>query len=343
MKQIPLLARIAVALQILAGCGTDSLTPPTDIAHPLYGVVVSGSQVAAPSNVNAVVASAGTIDIGWQDNTTNETRFDLQRSTSGPAGPFSLLIHKGANVTAHRDGGLSPATQYCYRIRAVQVKSYSTVVSPYSSSACAQTPPAAPPVPQPAFGAAAAPASSNVVHLRWTASGSFTDSFRIGRSTDGGSVWSVTATVSRSGRLFFDSGLQSEQQVCYRVTAFNASGEAPPSNTACTTPPAAPTALTATAVDGENLELSWSDNSTVEQGYAVWVHWFQAACCPEGEACDAGIYEGDSLLAELPADATTYQTAGVVGQDICGSTTWYEVFAKMDGGYSTAASYVLDP
>jgi hypothetical protein len=345
MKQTPLLAHHAFALLLLAGCGSDSVAPPTPISQPMYGVVVSGSQVAAPSNVSAVLASDIAIDIGWQDNTTNETRFEVQRSTSGPAGPFSLLLNKSANVTTHRDGGLAAASQYCYRIRAVRVTSYSTVVSPYSGSACAQTPPAALPVPQAASGVAAAPGSSIAVYVRWTASGLAVDGFRIGRSTDGGSVWNLAATVSRSDRVFLDRGLESEQQVCYRVTAFNASGDAPPSNTACTTPPAAPTGLTATQVDAETFELSWADNSAVEQGYAVWAHSYYAPCCPEdeGSACDAGTYEGDDLIGELPANATTFRQPGVVGQDICGYFAWYEVFATRDGGYSTGAMYLLDP
>src|SRR2546422_2209429 len=42
---------------------------------------VGGPTVKAPSNTNASAASDTRIDVSWQDNSTNETGFDVWRSS----------------------------------------------------------------------------------------------------------------------------------------------------------------------------------------------------------------------------------------------------------------------
>ena len=130
----------------------------------------------------------------------------------------------------------------------------------------------------------------------------------------------MTAATTGPDEYYFDeAGLSAEQQACYRVFAFNSLGDSPPSNTACTTPPAAPTDLIATAVDAISVDLTWSDNSAVEDGYEVWV--------------DDG-YGSQYSVAALGANTTTFRTNYYYA---------YWVVAVKDGGYSDISNIAYPP
>jgi hypothetical protein len=75
------------------------------------------SPPTAPSGLAATAASATEIDLTWTDNSSNETAFSIERSTSS-AGPFTVVGSVGPNVTSFADSGLSAATTYYYRVDA---------------------------------------------------------------------------------------------------------------------------------------------------------------------------------------------------------------------------------
>ena len=77
----------------------------------------------------------GQLNLSWQDNSTNETGFEVERAT-GSGGTFSKLATVGANVLAYTDSSPSASTNYCYRVRAFN----SAGASAYTASACATTP-----------------------------------------------------------------------------------------------------------------------------------------------------------------------------------------------------------
>ena len=66
-----------------------------------------GPTLAAPSNTSAVAVSWDQINVGWRDNSSNETGFEVHRSTTGPSGAFALVATTGANGTSYGNGGLS--------------------------------------------------------------------------------------------------------------------------------------------------------------------------------------------------------------------------------------------
>lgn len=78
-----------------------------------------------------------TMPLSWNDNSTNEDGFKIERSTS-PNGPFALAGSVVANVNKYSDvipndpGG----QQYCYRVHAFN----GVGVSGYSNIACVTTP-----------------------------------------------------------------------------------------------------------------------------------------------------------------------------------------------------------
>src|SRR5256884_3594633 len=296
---------------IFSGCDHKQLTAPSLEAASTAG---SGSAPAAPSSTNAVAVSDSRIDVSWQDNSSNETGFEVHRSTTGASGSFALLIGVGANVKAYSNTGLASSTQYCYKVRAFRITGSNTSYSAFSAAACATTLP--PPAPAAPSGTDAKPSASTVVDVSWVDNSTNESGFRVERSLDAGSTWTNAGTVGSNVASFQDPGRSSEQLVCYRVVAFNAGGDSPPSNADCTAPPAAPTGLTATAeADQPAIDLTWRDNSAVEDRYEV--------------LRDDRLF-GRWLVANLPANATSYRDASV------GNNTTYEyhVRAKKDGGFS---------
>ena len=272
--------------------------------------------VMAPTNVTAVASSTNRIDIQWQDNSTNETRFEVYRSVYPQGDWFSLLATTAGNTTGYSDQGLLPGTEYCYKIQAVQVSGGLIVAVWPSNIVCAWT------LPNATTSATATPDNSHTVSVRWTAVGAY---FRIDRSTDGGVVWNTAGTAYNT-RWFWDN-VEPEQAVCYRVVTYNTSGEAPPSDMDCTTSPARPTEVMWSTIDASTVELTWRDNSSVEDGYEVramyddcWSDWDGTVYCD-------GYFE--SVIAVLPANTTSFRSNAGGGGKV-------SVYAMKDGGYSTA-------
>src|SRR5207248_1224468 len=72
---------------------------------------------AAPTNLSATTFNYSQINLAWVDNASNETSFVIQRSLDG-INNWTNLPPQGANVVSYSDIGLSPATQYYYRVYA---------------------------------------------------------------------------------------------------------------------------------------------------------------------------------------------------------------------------------
>src|SRR5438045_7466005 len=84
------------------------------------------------------------IDLSWTDNSSDETSFELQRSTDGFA--TVAVINLGANVTSYSNTGLAASTTYTYRVRAKNSggsSDFSTTATATTSDPPADTPPVA--------------------------------------------------------------------------------------------------------------------------------------------------------------------------------------------------------
>ena len=288
----------------------------------------------APSNVTAVAVSSQQVDVGWRDNSSDEARFEIDKIYSDAGATYTNTYMVPANVQAFRFESLVPATEYCFRVRAVAVYTTAsgfndTEYSAYSNTACVSTPLGPPP---PASGAVASPSGSTSVSVIWTGVWRVGDSFRIDRSTDGGVAWQVAGTVSSAEYFpFKDEPLPSERRVCYRVVAYNATAAAEPSNTTCTIPPAAPTEAMVRQVEATGLELTWRDISAVEDGYEALITTTQ---CESDGNNNWSCWSYDLLLGVLPAGSTRLLLPTWANPYTYGPIS---VRAMKDGGYSDPA------
>jgi hypothetical protein len=95
-------------------------------------ITVLATQMAAPGNLTAVAVGIKRIDLTWNDNSTVETGFRIERSTNNAK--FSLIATVGAGVTSYSNTGLRRGKLYYYRVRA----NGSPVNSAYSNTTSAR-------------------------------------------------------------------------------------------------------------------------------------------------------------------------------------------------------------
>ncbi len=97
----------------------------------------------APINLTATSTSFSRIDLQWEDTSSNETGFKIERKT-GIGGTYSEIDSVGIGQTAYASTELMGGTTYYYRVRAFN----NDGPSGYSNEASSTTP-GEPPVPPP--------------------------------------------------------------------------------------------------------------------------------------------------------------------------------------------------
>ncbi|GAA4154726.1 hypothetical protein GCM10022217_12120 [Chryseobacterium ginsenosidimutans] len=184
--------------------------------------------IIPPTNLNftnAVTAGAtpsSSLTVNWSDNATNETNYVLERSPNGTA--FSVIATLPANTTSYNEVGLTPNTQYYYRVKAMNA----TESSVYTSNTSITTPPipAAPTQaanPTPANGNVNVELSSGNLLLKWTGSTN-TTSYSVYFGTDPLNLNNV-ATVPYSATPSYQlSNLNTATNYYWRIDANNSLG-----------------------------------------------------------------------------------------------------------------------
>ena len=93
---------------------------------------LSLSAPVAPSSLIGTAVAADQIELRWTDNSDNEISFNIERSSSGAPGTFTLLQTLIADTTFHSNGGLVANTIYYYRVNsenAIGISAWSNVVT----------------------------------------------------------------------------------------------------------------------------------------------------------------------------------------------------------------------
>ena len=165
--------------------------------------------------------------------------------------------------------------------------------------------PTPPPAPAAPTNLTATAVSSSQINLAWTDNANNETGFKIERCQNAGCVNFVEiATVGADVTTFSDTGLAASTTYDYRVRATNAGGDSAYSNTAEATTqatqsvPADPSNLTATAVSGSQINLSWTDNANNETGFKI-------------ERCQGNNCSGFVEIAQVGANVTTFSNTGL--------------------------------
>ena len=254
---------------------------------------------ANPTNLSALTTDHG-IDLAWADNSAVEDGYKVSRADASRL--WTDIATLPANATTYSDTAVAKDATYTYRVQALKdggVSNYSNQVA----GVLATTPPATP-----------LDVAANYwfdsfgfwlyFNIWWTDASTNEAGFRIERSDDGASGWTVITSVPADQPYYSDKySVSWNLTQCFRVIAFNSLGDSPPSEVFCTSYGNPPSDLTASAVDQQAIDLSWTDAARYEVGYDIY-----------RSSSDGSFW----VVASLPPDATSYRDSGLVaGQQYC--------------------------
>ena len=272
-----------------------------------------GSVTVDPVNHTAqIVVNSGTqLDLTWQDNSSDESGFKIERSLDGVS--FSQIATTAANVTRYSNKGLIASKTYYYRIRAFNASGDSA----YSAIGQAKTNPVIPASPS---GLKTSSVSSTQVNLAWTDSSTNETGFQVERSFNG-TQFAIVATQPAGTTSYLDTLLTPAETYYYRISSFNAGGVSTPTPnlkvvTSTASLPADPTNLSATAASSTEIDLNWTDNSNNDEGFKI------------SRSTD-GVKFGD--IDSSPVNTPSYKDKTVVS----GKKYYYRVRAWNSAGFSS--------
>ena len=264
---------------------------------------------AAPSDAGVAVVDAGTLEITWSDNSSNETRFQVRRrlrGLDGTWGSWQVVGQVGVNATSWLETGHLPERSYRYGVRACDGPNCSAwVLTSVITTPAAAQPPVAP------EGLVVTAASATSLNVEWIDASGNETYFEVRRrlyslENVGGSFELIASPVAGTS-AYLDTGLLNGRTYQYRIRACNAAGcSAFVTSGRVDTPviPAAPPAAAATVVSSTSLLVTWTDGSANETDFqvrrrlrgldGVWGAWSEVAAPAANavEFIDTGLLPG---------------------------------------------------
>jgi chitodextrinase/predicted esterase len=182
----------------------DTYTPP--------------AALTSPSNFSAAAAAFNQINLTWNDNSNNETGFEVSRALSA-SGPFQVVKVTASGATSWSDNTLDPSTQYYYTIRTINANSASAAIGPVDATTNAAPPPPAAPA-----NLAAVANTPLQVTLTWTDNSNNESGFEIQRSSQPGTGFVSIATTAANAVSFIDTQANGHSTLYYRIRALRNGG-----------------------------------------------------------------------------------------------------------------------
>jgi Chitobiase/beta-hexosaminidase C-terminal domain/Family of unknown function (DUF6298)/Putative collagen-binding domain of a collagenase len=112
------------------------LTTLTNTATLKAKAFKSGSNPSAVASASFTVATPpAQLTLTWQDNSTNESNFGVERKT-GTSGTYARIALVSANINSYLDTSVNPGITYCYRVNAIN----GAGASAYTNEVCGTVP-----------------------------------------------------------------------------------------------------------------------------------------------------------------------------------------------------------
>ncbi len=221
---------------------------------------------SAPSNLRVKVISATQIDLNWQDNSNNETKFVIERSelkddavsdTDLKELPFAETEE---NITIFSDKNLKPDSRYFYRVKAINEdggSEFTEMINEYTN------------LNAPSYFIART-STTNSMNLSWTDIYSNETGFEVHRSFEANKNFKQIALTQPNVTSHIDKSLKANTTYYYKIRALSDRGNseftmAISSSTAMLPP----NNLKVKMKSFDELVLSWDDDFDDELGFEI--------------------------------------------------------------------------
>lgn len=198
---------------------------PSAYSNTVELVIPPATPPTAPSNLTLALNGADIV-LNWQDNSTNETQFYIERCLGSGCTNFLLEGINIADISTWTQYSAVAGQSYSYRVRAYNADGYSA----YSNIATIST-----------SGGAALPAapsnliaqavSKSKINLSWANNANNQTGLKIERCKGSTcSNFTQIATVGAASSTYTSSGLSANTTYRFRMRAYNAAGDSLYSN-----------------------------------------------------------------------------------------------------------------
>ncbi|QSV44723.1 DUF2341 domain-containing protein [Geobacter benzoatilyticus] len=298
-----------------------TLIPTGD--SPYTDVVCKNTSTPAPPDTLLATVSGTRVDLSWNDTTTNEDGFQIERCSgldcdfSALDGGFPVKIPAGAAATASYSDTTACSGTYMYRVKSIKPWVTGWPVTYTTAVPATLTDPQAPT----AF-AATAQSEASVV-LGWTDNTSDETGFKIERCTGAAcTTFAEIATVDANVTSYTDYGRIPNTTYRYRVRAYKGGGcgwytpYSAAQETTTTVP--VPTGLTLTTPSSTQVAASWTDTTFSETSFKI-------------ERCQDAGCSVFSEAGSVSAGITSYTDSSV-----CSGTSYTYQIRPVNEGFSSA-------
>ncbi|MBX3132003.1 MAG: hypothetical protein KF689_01280 [Gemmatimonadaceae bacterium] len=224
----------------------------------------------APNTLVATTQTATQVNLQWNDASTNEDGFQLQRCTGADCSSWAVIDTLLPSSPSSATGTLNAADMsvvagefYRYRLRSFNGVGLSATFSNIAEAST--TVPAAP------SALVANPAGQTTMNLQWSDNSADETGFVIERCLGNACTdFAVVDSVPANASDYADTGVTGDNIYRYRVLAYG-NGNSEYSNIALgsTIIPAAPASLVAVAPSDDRVELTWTDAADNEDFYRI--------------------------------------------------------------------------
>ena len=216
--------------RLLVTANNGSTNIMTQIAElEIFGIPQNAPSV--PGNVSITNITEYEISLAWSDLATNETGYEIYRSTNGTE--FSLVKTLPAGATSYTDANLRVLTKYYYRIKAIGTSN--SILSKMVSGTTLYDER----LPLPSENLTAAGISETEIQLTWNDRADIETAFEVERSEDGTRFTKIAALEPHTGTSntvsYTDTNLKLATLYYYRVRPINNIGQAPYTDVAADT------------------------------------------------------------------------------------------------------------
>ena len=183
--------------------------------------------IMPPTNLNFTnsltsgTPASSSLTVNWVDNAINETNYILERSTDGIN--YSVIATLPANTISYNETGLTPNTQYYYRVKAVNTTDASVYAAASLTTPPVPSAPAQVSNPTPANGSTQVELTNGNVLLKWTGDTNTTN-YTVYFGTDPQNLTSVATIPYAASPSYQISNLNTTSSYYWRVDASNTLG-----------------------------------------------------------------------------------------------------------------------